>query len=159
MAGPAKAISVGARKDVQGDERLMTRPGRYLCGCNPDKMRNYFTSIDPVTEIANSTRFDDAGNQVCPEHGEPLYGFRSPLVETPLGGRLDYSNMGRDKKSLKLTDPSEYEDRRDNRDPVQVYSEIAASRRASGNGHSHTPTAFAHEERPEEIDIDDGFGL
>lgn len=117
----------------------MTRPGLYLCGCDPDEKRSYSAFLisngsDPVY----STRRIENGVDVCPEHGQPLYGFKSPpITDGQWGRRADYRGYPRTPGKLKSTPPSE--DKRDNRDPEEVYREIVAGRSAGSNGHAHIP--------------------
>lgn len=105
----------------------MTR-GQFLCGCNPARKGNY--SIVPVqaaggVELMSGKRHDHEGYEVCPEHGQRMYGWNSPLVQHSAGQEvIDYGQMGRGKARIK---PSTVEDRRDTRDPVADHDEIMAS--------------------------------
>lgn len=99
-----------------------TRPGLYLCGCNPAEKVNYH--VDKF----NGT--DNEGFQVCPEHGERLYGWRSPRATQPgQHSRLDWSKVG--SKPGTRFQVSNEPDRRDNRDPAVLGAEIFAR----SNGH------------------------
>jgi hypothetical protein len=101
--------------------------GMFLCGCDPTRKKNYRFSTDGG--MLTSTRRDDEGFEICPEHGERLYGWNSPLVQHKAGQEiLSYSNMG-GKRKLKLT-PT-VKDNRDTRDPVADHDEIMADWRAT----------------------------
>lgn len=98
----------------------MTRPGLFLCGCDPENPRIKHYSFHPDSNGGGTfKRFNDQGQEVCPWHGVPLYGFLTPLVTGPQGNRIiDYSKAG-SKRPLKLK-PTESIDRRDTRDPLEV---------------------------------------
>lgn len=77
----------------------VTRPGLYLCGCDPDEKQAQY----------KHRRTDAEGNDVCPEHGQRMYGYLSQHAERHLKGNL--------------SDWPEYDGPilRDNRDPLLVY--------------------------------------
>jgi hypothetical protein len=130
--------------------------GTFLCGCRPEEKINYSTEFDPTTGMIRQ-RTDAQGFLVCPEHGERMYGWRSPQKHTPLGRKLDYDAIYSGKKRvLKLT-ATDTVDRRDNRDPQAVARETFPdgirsfhSRADNGgdqggnssNGHERAKTSF-----------------
>lgn len=117
----------------------------FLCGCDPktkgrysgDTVKSPIPGADPSY---SDKRFDAQGFEVCPEHGERLYGWKSPLMATPSGrDALDYRKLGRDGDVKIITDNPEFPDRRDNRDPVLAYAELKAERgisKSGTNGHA-----------------------
>ena len=93
--------------------------GVFLCGCTPEEKAHYQTE-----------RRDPHGNLLCPEHGQPMYGYLTPTVDHPgLGRMLDYKRMGTG-STVRVSSEGVI-DRRDNRDPEQVYVEM----HAGWNGH------------------------
>lgn len=90
----------------------MTRPGLYLCGC------------DPLTKIVRfgGKRFDKQDFEVCPEHGERMYGWASPDLDSR--GKPDYSTKSLSRKPLELNFNDHIKP--DNRDPVLVYAFMKA---------------------------------
>lgn len=81
----------------------------FLCGCNRDDKKTYSIQVDHSGNL-RSSRFDAEHYEICPEHGERLYGWRTPIV----GGsnKLDLNFAGKDN--------------RDTRDPEQLGAEILA---------------------------------
>lgn len=101
-------------------------PGNFLCGCSPEQKKNYCYNMSG--EILTSKRYDDAGYEVCPEHGARIYGWNSPQVQHASGHYVpDWANAG-SSKPLKLR--TDTVDKRDNRDPL----EMAREREARING-------------------------
>lgn len=114
----------------------MTR-GQFLCGCWPTDKRGYYGNIVKDAfgnDIYTDKRFDSQGFEVCPEHGERLYGWASPTVQSPQGNEvLDYASKSN--ATIKKLD-LDIEDRRDNRDPILIGKRIQAkSKKADCNGH------------------------
>lgn len=111
------------------------RRGTFLCGCIPAEKRNY--SGDVVTTVSGDRvyqdkRYDSGGHEVCPEHGERFYGWRDDDMTMP-----NYVERGNGRPPLfiapkmpALKSRSEVEDRRDNRDPEEVY----AAMKSGSNG-------------------------
>lgn len=97
--------------------------GKYLCGCDPARMR----------EIYGVARIDDQGYDVCPQHGERLYGWASPMIRGPQGNNvLCYRKFS---KSPELVlEPSEIPDQRDKRDPILIYTEYKRQKEIAANG-------------------------
>lgn len=104
-ATPMKAPEPAGQRDVfalaSGSGRRWTLPdktgfgpGYYLCGCNIQLKRGYIHDIDDKGHSV-MTRTDKAGFNICPEHGEREYGWRSPRVVGPQGNAVpDWSAMG-----------------------------------------------------------------
>jgi len=57
--------------------------GDFLCGCDIKTKRGYFHDIDDKGRSVTS-RTDEHGFDVCPEHGERRYGWRSEV--SPMRG-------------------------------------------------------------------------
>lgn len=102
--------------------------GFYLCGCRvgprPGYPPRYIGRV-----IDSEGRITVPGEEVCPEHGQRVYGFRTILqVGGPQGhDRLDSAkSMGF--KPSRWEPQSEVEDIRDNRDPAEVAAEIERKR-------------------------------
>lgn len=114
-------------------------------------------------EYLSAKRYDKEGYEICPEHGERMYGWKSPNIQHPGGQTLtDWSKMGGDGK-LKL-DTSSPDRRIEKIDGTQVLAERAARRNGGSNGDagSHSlredePTSGSGwAERPE-LGNDDGY--
>lgn len=125
--------------------------GQFLCGCAPSEKRGYsgetMPSVIPGGDpVYTDKRFDAQGFEVCPEHGERMYGWKSSDPNTPHylsnGSGMPPTFISPKRKSVSIRD-SEFPDRRDNREPQGVYSEIVASRRTPGNGHSYVAPSLA----------------
>jgi len=100
---------------------------KYLCGCDPEAKKHYRAIVLPNGNTSHLI-LDDEGYQVCPEHGERLYGWKTSHA----GGvnpKIDYSNMGSggNLSNIDFSQP----DMRDTRDPQTMGLEI----QAKGNGH------------------------
>jgi hypothetical protein len=96
------------------EDDLLT--GQFLCGCWPLEKRNYISD----------KRIDSEGYEVCPEHGQRLYGWNTRMVHGVQGQNvLDYSTMGKNSGHFNFPD---VEDRRDNRDPQEVWAEMQLER-------------------------------
>jgi len=109
---------------------LVASSGYFLCGCHPNEKRHY--SGDVVNGVYTDRRFDSQGFEVCPEHGERLYGFASVPTSDEAGFRPDFRYKSRHALSNLTVD---YEDRRDNRDPEEVYAERQREKAQLSNGH------------------------
>lgn len=97
-------------------------PGHFLCGCSPADKAHY-----------RETRIEH-GLVVCPEHGEPMYGYMSPQVDKPgLGNQIDYSKIG---TGHTVRWPEGLVDRRDNRDPQQMHRQRELEKTQRSNGHA-----------------------
>jgi hypothetical protein len=98
--------------------------GQYLCGCSRDEKRGYILTTQPDGS-QGYTRRDKEGYEVCPEHSERLYGWQSHIIMGPQGNDIldpmKYAKSG-DLKDLK----TDFEDRRDNRDPQTIGKKILA---------------------------------
>jgi hypothetical protein len=93
---------------------------------------SYSMDFNPQTGMMIKRR-DTQGYEICPEHGERLYGWRSHLIDSPAGGdKIDYSKESTGSE-IRIS-PEKVEDRRDNRDPISAYNEHRADH-ASRNGH------------------------
>jgi hypothetical protein len=101
---------------------------KYLCGCAREEKRNYAVFVD---HNGNQTtiRRDKQGFEVCPEHGERLWNWKSDrLVYTgktgihSSGGKLNTVGTGT-------------EDKRDNRDPQAIGEAIMLAKQSGSNGH------------------------
>lgn len=102
--------------------------GKYICGCSIRDKERY--RIDLLGDGKLSNKRIIGGEEVCPEHGEPIAGYRSPLKDGPNGSRIDNSIFSSYKGKLDL-DFSE-PDIRDTRDPNLVGMEILFK----SNGHN-----------------------
>lgn len=114
-------------------------PGQYLCGCDPETKLRYYSSVDENV-VHTSRRYDERGNEVCPEHGEPMYGWRSQIIQTPRGRALDYSRHGTKKKNFKLS-PEEVGDRRPHIYEALLDEKaraVLARVHSGGNGHDRS---------------------
>lgn len=99
-------------------------PGFYLCGCEPTKMFEIYKKVRVEGDV-----------EVCPEHGEPMYGYLSPQVERPgLGRVIDFSKKG-SASTVKL-ERSEIQDHRDNRSPMEAYMDRQREKAMTSNGHA-----------------------
>lgn len=96
-------------------------PGNFLCGC------------DPATKVASyrKRRHDAAGREVCPEHGEILYGSLSPIRD---GNGVSFKNLHA-KEEVKKIDFS-MKDTRDLRTTEQMAQARALEKAQAGNGHA-----------------------
>lgn len=117
--------------------------GTFLCGCRPEEKRNYTGDVVPslipnADPVYVDKRYDNEGYEVCPEHGDRMYGWISDDSMRP-----NYIESGDGRppsfwvpkmKSRPLT--SREEDKRDNRDPEEIGVALQAHRRSAGNGHS-----------------------
>lgn len=116
----------------------MTSQGNFLCGCKPADKRHYSgdTIPSPVTgePIYTDKRYDESGFEVCPEHGERMYGYASPAASDQAGFRPDFSNKG--SGSFKSWPELDVTDLRDNRDPEEVYAEMKREKAQVSNGHA-----------------------
>lgn len=104
----------------------MSRPGLFLCGCDP---------TEKISEFG-SKRFDTLGFEVCPEHGDRLYGYRSHLLSKSASDKPLNLNFG--------------DARPNNQDPLLSYVMLKASQEvdetegldianiAGSNGHIRT---------------------
>lgn len=117
----------------------MIAPGRFLCGCSPAEKKHYSGDVHrpPFSheDIYTDKRYDRQGFEVCPEHGERMYGWKSvPVVEAG-AKRQDFSGLssGEYKPSAEVL---EIEDRRDNRDPEEVFLDRKREKAQSQNGHA-----------------------
>lgn len=91
-------------------------PGNFLCGCSPTRDRPYRMELLPGGGGALTTEIKDSeGFLVCPQHGRRMYGWQTPTKRVGHFEGHDVSNMSRNKKPLKLSDP--IPDTRDMRDP------------------------------------------
>lgn len=54
----------------------MIGPGRFLCGCEVESKRDYRVEFD---QAGRRIERHDWRGPLCPEHGEPLYGWRSKV--------------------------------------------------------------------------------
>lgn len=74
----------------------MTASGLFLCGCNPKDYVGYaaFLISNGGNPVYSDKRRDEQGFEVCPQHGERMYGWRSPYIDTPRARALDYSSFG-----------------------------------------------------------------
>lgn len=104
----------------------------YLCGCNPEEKKSYLQTTQ-ADGTQSSKRRDTQGYEVCPEHGERLYGWNTHTIpHQGLGDLLDFKKMGSgDGSKLKLDFTTE--DRRDNRDPQLVGAEHLSHSNGGGN--------------------------
>jgi hypothetical protein len=101
--------------------------GKFLCGCDPSRKKNYRFATD--NGMLSAKRYDEQGFEICPEHGQRMYGWGSPLVQHKAGQEvLDFSGFG-GKRKLKLVTTTP--DRRDNRNPVEDHDAIMADWRAT----------------------------
>lgn len=109
----------------------------FLCGCK-NKPQNYRfeEKFDPVAGrmVLTSDIRDEEGYPICPEHGARKKNWRSPLVQTPNGNRLDHFKIYPPAK-VKLVE-SDVPDLRFNDDPTEYGKRALAVRRAKTNGHS-----------------------
>lgn len=96
------------------DGSVKSSTDTYLCGCNVEEKRAYALNVN-AAGIASPFK-DKQGFQICPEHSARLRNWRSDL------GYNASSNM----------ELSFGEDKRDNRDPEQVYAQM----KAGSNGHT-----------------------
>lgn len=126
----------------------MTGQGLYLCGCNPldPKVQNYKRDLvfvpgmkDPVL---SSKRYDKDGNEICPIHGKPLYGFMTVTKTGPQGNdvydhKAEIERMygGKIPEIAGPLGSPDIEDKRMNQDPEEVYMALQAER-ATTNGHA-----------------------
>lgn len=108
---------------------MTIQAGNFHCGCDPKEKLNYSGDITKPTVpggdvIYSGIRRDSKGYEVCPEHGERLYGWRTHMVATPSGrDAMDWSKQAKGKP---LGEIKRGEDRRDNRDPATVYAQMKA---------------------------------
>jgi hypothetical protein len=101
------------------------RAGNFLCGCNPVEKKGY---------SGEGKRYDEEGFEVCPEHGYRKYGWQTHMMATASGrDALDYGKLATG-NTVNVT-PDTVPDRRDNRDPAQVYAtrERAKKKKAAGS--------------------------
>lgn len=116
----------------------MIGKGFYLCGCNPSdpKLKNYTCTVVGRTPngepIFSNKRYDSFRREVCPIHGQPLYGHASPMKQGPQGNdvidhRAEYEARYGSIKAGEIV--CAVDDRRDNRDPAAVGKEYLASRK------------------------------
>lgn len=101
-------------------------PGQFLCGCDPAmKWATY------------KTRRIENGVKVCPEHGEPMYGYLSPhqVERAGLGRVIDYSNKAQGKLSSAAFQKLDVEDKRDLRSTEEVLMERQREKAMMANGH------------------------
>lgn len=86
-------------------------------------MANPIAGGDPVY---TDKRFDSGGYEVCPEHGERLYGWKSSDPQHPHyianGQGMPPTFVSPGRRSLKLREVEP--DVRDNRDPEEVRREM-----------------------------------
>lgn len=104
----------------------------FLCGCSQEEKKHYSGELVPSFNgelTYTDKRWDKEGFEICPEHGQRLYGWASLNVQNEAGREvIDYSRKG---TGGTLVPPADLEDRRDNRDPELVYAEM----KAASNGH------------------------
>lgn len=119
----------------------MIGPGNFLCGCGRTEKMNYAANVDPKGNISFK-RYDKEGYEVCPEHGERLYGYQTHHKQGA-GGQtlLDYTAYAASKipRPLKLDFDNGIPDTRDNRDPLQMAEERQRLVEIESNGHATLP--------------------
>lgn len=120
----------------------MTSPGLFLCGCNPlDKqVQNYTRELVQVPglkePVLSSKRYDKHGNEICPIHGKPLYGFMTPTKTGPQGNdvydhRAEVDRIYGKSYSSDLHGSEGITDIRDTRTPEEAYADLMAERDSS----------------------------
>ncbi len=115
----------------------------FLCGCDSKDphVRNYHPKLVKQNgqDVLAFKHFDKQGNEICPIHGVPLKGSAFPVKRGPQGNDVpdhhkDFiRRYGESRREIQ----SNVLDRRDNRDPVEVGTEVLTERetaRAAGNG-------------------------
>lgn len=108
----------------------MIGPGKWLCGCTPAEKAHYLS--DRLAHYPSDRR--DSRGLLCPEHGEPMYGYLSPTTFTASGrDATDWGKMGTG-STVRIND-SEIVDRRDNRPPIQAYMDRQKEKAMMANGH------------------------
>ena len=105
----------------------MIGPGHFLCGCNPKDphVMNYKRDVVVINgePTLTSKRYDKKGREICPIHGQPLYGHATPFKTGPQGNDIsdlaaEYKVRYGDAKRAEIV--STVPDLRDNRDPAVV---------------------------------------
>lgn len=69
-------------KNLEMEEMLKSL---FLCGCNLEDKKHYSTFSSEDGKVLSHRRFDKQGYEVCPEHGERKFGWRSPMILGPQG--------------------------------------------------------------------------
>jgi len=86
-----------------------------LCGCD---------TLDKIGYNSDASATDKQGFQVCPEHGDRMYGWRTPLKSGSFGQRvIDYEAFayGDSRATSRLDlDFESTPDMRDDRDPLEM---------------------------------------
>lgn len=121
---------------------MTAHPGQFLCGCDPAqklesyKKRRYIGGQIEILKLGDvEIERNVGGIEVCPEHGEPMYGFLSPQIEKPgLGRAIDYSRVGSG-DTIKFTKDPEIKDRRDLRTTEELLLERQREKAMMTNGH------------------------
>jgi hypothetical protein len=112
--------------------------GKFLCGCWPSEKRGYSgeTRANPIPggdPVYTDKRYDSDGFEVCPEHGERMYGWKSSdphqphYVSNGQGMPPTFISPDRNRRGWR---ESEFPDMRDNRDPLQMAREREIEREA-----------------------------
>lgn len=121
--------------------------GKFLCGCAPSEKRKYSgdtirSKIFGADPIYTDKRHDAQGFEVCPEHGERMYGWKSDDPSSPHyvgnGQGMPPTFVSPGRSSVTIHE-SEFPDRRDNRDPQEVHREMTMAgviEIAPTNGHT-----------------------
>lgn len=131
----------------------MQAPGHYLCGCNIEEKRNYCHHTLPTSPGEEpqytSNRFDVEGFQVCPEHGDRMWGWASmtrsrerPIINMSDREKERRLKLGKPVPVQKLVKPNFNNeiDKRDARDPLEMVPVVQAALaeiRAPKNGHGN----------------------
>jgi hypothetical protein len=100
--------------------------GEFLCGCAPEEKRGYSGNIVKTglnQEAYTDKRFDSQGFEICPEHGERMYGWKSDDKTQPhyiTNANGNPPTFISPNKTLTKISFTKQDDKRDNRDPVTV---------------------------------------
>jgi hypothetical protein len=103
----------------------------FICGCDSEDpyVRNYHPKLvwQNGQQVLSFKHYDKQGNEICPIHGKPLKGSLTVHRLKPPAGYVPKKITG-ELGSLRV-------DKRDNRDPAEVYAEA--------HPHEHTITTSA----------------
>lgn len=113
------------------------KPNHFLCGCDPTaKLARYgkrrYRPGSEVYALVSGERVIVGGQEVCPEHGEILYGSLSPQRD---GAGVSFRNLHAKHTvgKLDLSSP----DTRDLRTQEQALQDRQIEKATVGNGHAH----------------------